>query len=48
MTTTPNQTTREEIGGVFINHHDVESSLAALWAHYPNLRNEAADAGGEK
>lgn len=26
-----------EHGGVFISHFDAETSLAALWAHYPNL-----------
>lgn len=27
-----------EHGGVFISHFDAETSLAALWAHYPHLR----------
>jgi hypothetical protein len=27
-----------EMGGVFISHFDAETSLAALWAHYPALR----------
>jgi 5'(3')-deoxyribonucleotidase len=26
-----------EMGGVFISHFDAETSLAALWAHYPAL-----------
>lgn len=26
-----------EHGGVFISHYDAETSLAALWAHYPEL-----------
>lgn len=26
-----------EMGGVFISHFDAETSLAALWAHYPEL-----------
>ena len=31
-----------EMGGVFIVHHDAASSLAALFAHYPNLARDAA------
>lgn len=27
-----------EHGGIFISHYDAKSSLAALWAHYPDLR----------
>lgn len=27
-----------EMGGIFIVHHDAATSLAALWAHYPQLR----------
>lgn len=34
-----------EMGGVFITHHDADSSLAALWAHYP-LLPAAPDAEG--
>ncbi len=26
-----------EHGGIFISHYDAESSLKALWAHYPHL-----------
>lgn len=26
-----------EMGGIFISHFDAETSLAALWAHYPSL-----------
>ncbi len=26
-----------EMGGIFISHFDAETSLAALWAHYPHL-----------
>lgn len=28
-----------EMGGVFISHFDAETSLAALWAHYPHLKD---------
>ncbi len=28
-----------EMGGVFITHHKDSSSLKALWAHYPELRD---------
>lgn len=35
-----------EMGGVFISHFDAESSLAALWAHYPDLRQGVVGAGG--
>lgn len=28
-----------EMGGVWISHFDAETSLAALWAHYPALRD---------
>lgn len=28
-----------QMGGVFISHFDAKSSLNALWAHYPGLRN---------
>ena len=34
-----------EMGGVFINHHDAESSLAALWAHYPHLSRSIVGEG---
>jgi hypothetical protein len=27
-----------EHGGIFISHFDAETSLAALWAHYPELK----------
>lgn len=27
-----------EMGGVFISHFDAATSLAALWAHYPELK----------
>lgn len=27
-----------EMGGMFISHYDAASSLAALWAHYPELK----------
>jgi 5'(3')-deoxyribonucleotidase len=30
-----------EAGGVFIVHHDAQTSLAALWAHYPDLARQA-------
>lgn len=33
-----------EMGGVFIMHHDAESSLAALWAHYPFLASPTGKA----
>lgn len=33
-----------EMGGVFISHFDAQSSLAALWAHYPALALEKTDA----
>jgi 5' nucleotidase, deoxy (Pyrimidine), cytosolic type C protein (NT5C) len=26
-----------EFGGVFISHYDAQTSLAALWAHYPEI-----------
>lgn len=29
-----------EMGGVFISHFCAETSLAALWAHYPHLRSQ--------
>lgn len=32
-----------EFGGVFISHHDAGSSLAALWAHYPQLLESRHD-----
>ncbi|MRL69138.1 hypothetical protein GGC30_09390 [Brevundimonas sp. SPF441] len=35
-----------EHGGVFISHFDAETSLAALWAHYPQL--SAAPTGEPK
>ncbi|MDO7841118.1 Lar family restriction alleviation protein [Sphingomonas immobilis] len=37
-----------EMGGVFITHHDAESSIAALFAHYPQLaliRPQTTEAG---
>ena len=35
-----------EMGGVWISHTCAETSLAALWAHYPDLR-QASRRGGE-
>jgi len=37
-----------EMGGIFISHFDAETSLAALWAHYPELGRALAprDGGG--
>jgi len=35
-----------EMGGVWISHTCAETSLAALWAHYPALR-QASRRGGE-
>lgn len=34
-------------GGHFIVHHDAETSLAALWAHYPELKAARAFAASE-
>ncbi len=31
-----------EMGGVFISHYDAATSLEALWAHYPALRDRDA------
>lgn len=32
-----------EFGGVFISHYDAKTSLAALWAHYPELQANHKD-----